>query len=242
MKRMADEYGIVMGTSHQEPMLRAQKEWDRRYRGQRWNYYTDPKTLSLLPVLAVLGFIFCLLYERTGTLLAPIALHAINNGIAYASTVHSAAALSVGLAAAVVAGAFVVAMTPAWLWHLHLYGSPLGPSAEGAEGEYKYTSDTWTVPAVLATVIRNIGLHLGTPSATVNATSSQCGPYRFEKADQSEIRRNPITARMHPKAKPEKTSRLSTRHRSPNVSSPSAGHCASVPMTCSFATTARSSG
>ncbi len=25
--RLADEYGIVMGTSHQEPMLRAQKEW-----------------------------------------------------------------------------------------------------------------------------------------------------------------------------------------------------------------------
>jgi hypothetical protein len=35
-----------MGTSHQEPMLRAQKEWDHRYRGQRWNYYTDPKTLQ----------------------------------------------------------------------------------------------------------------------------------------------------------------------------------------------------
>ena len=29
---LADEYGIVMGTSHQEPMLRAQKEWDRRYK------------------------------------------------------------------------------------------------------------------------------------------------------------------------------------------------------------------
>ena len=29
--KLADEYGIVMGTSHQEPMLRAQKEWDRRY-------------------------------------------------------------------------------------------------------------------------------------------------------------------------------------------------------------------
>lgn len=28
---LADEYGIVMGTSHQEPMLRAQKEWDRRH-------------------------------------------------------------------------------------------------------------------------------------------------------------------------------------------------------------------
>ncbi|HMK37936.1 MAG TPA: glycosyl hydrolase 115 family protein, partial [Bacteroidota bacterium] len=29
---LADELGIVMGTSHQEPMLRAQKEWDRRYK------------------------------------------------------------------------------------------------------------------------------------------------------------------------------------------------------------------
>ena len=40
--RLADEYGIVMGTSHQEPMLRAQKEWDwganygRLY--GNWNY------------------------------------------------------------------------------------------------------------------------------------------------------------------------------------------------------------
>ena len=38
--RLADEYGIVMGTSHQEPMLRAQKEWDRgpgRQNGN-WNF------------------------------------------------------------------------------------------------------------------------------------------------------------------------------------------------------------
>jgi hypothetical protein len=34
-----------MGTSHQEPMLRAQKEWDRRYR-DHWNYYTDTKKLQ----------------------------------------------------------------------------------------------------------------------------------------------------------------------------------------------------
>jgi membrane protease YdiL (CAAX protease family) len=65
-------------------------------------HYTDPKTLSLLPILAVLGFIFCLLYERTGTLLAPIALHSINNAIAYASAVHSAGALSAALAVVVV--------------------------------------------------------------------------------------------------------------------------------------------
>jgi hypothetical protein len=38
--KLADEYGIVMGTSHQEPMLRAQKEWDRsRQRTYgNWNY------------------------------------------------------------------------------------------------------------------------------------------------------------------------------------------------------------
>jgi len=38
--RIADEWGIVMGNSHQEPMLRAQKEWDRRYKKDLgyWNY------------------------------------------------------------------------------------------------------------------------------------------------------------------------------------------------------------
>lgn len=38
--RLADEYGVVMGTSHQEPMLRAQKEWDRGLQREygNWNY------------------------------------------------------------------------------------------------------------------------------------------------------------------------------------------------------------
>jgi hypothetical protein len=38
--RLADSYGIVMGTSHQEPMLRAQKEWDHHFQKQygNWNY------------------------------------------------------------------------------------------------------------------------------------------------------------------------------------------------------------
>jgi hypothetical protein len=46
--RLADEYGIVMGTSHQEPMLRAQKEWDRRYKSTlgSWNYAKYPDTLE----------------------------------------------------------------------------------------------------------------------------------------------------------------------------------------------------
>jgi hypothetical protein len=45
---LADEYGIVMGNSHQEPMLRSQKEWDRRY-GKTlgsWNWTKHSDTLS----------------------------------------------------------------------------------------------------------------------------------------------------------------------------------------------------
>lgn len=46
--RLADEYGVVMGNSHQEPMLRAQKEWDRRYQKTlgSWNYYKNPDVLK----------------------------------------------------------------------------------------------------------------------------------------------------------------------------------------------------
>ncbi|MBA4323375.1 MAG: glycosyl hydrolase, partial [Odoribacter sp.] len=45
---LADEYGIVMGNSHQEPMLRAQKEWDRRYQKTlgSWNYSRNPDVLE----------------------------------------------------------------------------------------------------------------------------------------------------------------------------------------------------
>ncbi len=46
--RLANLYGIVMGTSHQEPMLRAQKEWDRRYLHTlgTWNYAVQPDVLA----------------------------------------------------------------------------------------------------------------------------------------------------------------------------------------------------
>jgi hypothetical protein len=42
--RLADEYGIVMGTSHHEPMLRAQQEWKRHGNGP-WNYKTNSEVL-----------------------------------------------------------------------------------------------------------------------------------------------------------------------------------------------------
>ena len=42
--QLADEYGIVMGTSHHEPMLRAQQEWRRFGKGE-WNYDHNDSTL-----------------------------------------------------------------------------------------------------------------------------------------------------------------------------------------------------
>jgi hypothetical protein len=42
---MASNYGIVMGTSHHEPMLRAQQEW-KRYGSGPWNYQTNAPKLD----------------------------------------------------------------------------------------------------------------------------------------------------------------------------------------------------
>jgi uncharacterized protein len=42
--------------------------------------------LLIVPPLAALGFIFCLVYERTRSLYPVVALHAMNNAIAYAVT------------------------------------------------------------------------------------------------------------------------------------------------------------
>jgi hypothetical protein len=42
--RVADEYGIVMGNSHHEPMLRAQKEWTRHGTGP-WDYSKNADVL-----------------------------------------------------------------------------------------------------------------------------------------------------------------------------------------------------
>jgi len=43
--KLADEYGIVMGTSHHEPMLRAQQEWKRHGTGP-WDYSKNSELLQ----------------------------------------------------------------------------------------------------------------------------------------------------------------------------------------------------
>jgi hypothetical protein len=46
--KLADEYGVVMGTSHHEPLLRAQQEWTnhRAEYGKQWNYLTNEEGLK----------------------------------------------------------------------------------------------------------------------------------------------------------------------------------------------------
>ena len=52
--------------------------------------FSSAEALLILPPLGVLGFIFCLLYERTGSLYTVIAFHALNNAIAFGVTVEDA--------------------------------------------------------------------------------------------------------------------------------------------------------
>jgi hypothetical protein len=42
--KLADEYGIVMGTSHEEPMMRAEKEWTPSHGA--WDYTTNQKAID----------------------------------------------------------------------------------------------------------------------------------------------------------------------------------------------------
>jgi uncharacterized protein len=48
-----------------------------------WDFTVDG--LLILPPLAALGFVFCLVLERTGSLYPVIALHALNNSLAFGS-------------------------------------------------------------------------------------------------------------------------------------------------------------
>ncbi len=47
--------------------------------------FEGAEALLLLPPLALLGVIFCLVYERTGSLFPVIGMHAFNNSVAYAA-------------------------------------------------------------------------------------------------------------------------------------------------------------
>jgi membrane protease YdiL (CAAX protease family) len=57
--------------------------------------FSGADALLILPPLALLGFLFCLVYERTGSIYPTIALHAVNNSIAFAAQAHGGAVSAV---------------------------------------------------------------------------------------------------------------------------------------------------
>jgi 4-amino-4-deoxy-L-arabinose transferase-like glycosyltransferase len=69
-----------------------------------------------------------------------------------------------------------------------LYGSPMGPGQEG--GAYRYANDVFTIPSATSGVIRNIGLHIGTPFRQVNAVLERgvYGMHRFIGIDPNDRR------------------------------------------------------
>jgi hypothetical protein len=64
-------------------------------------------SLVIVPVLACLGIVFCYVYERTGSLFPTIALHSLNNTIAYGVTTHNGWVPALAVGALVIAGCAV---------------------------------------------------------------------------------------------------------------------------------------
>jgi membrane protease YdiL (CAAX protease family) len=70
-------------------------------------HYDGSDSLVSLPVLATLGVVFCLVYEKTGTLYSTIALHSLNNTLAVGVTTHDWG-LALGLGGAVLTACVVL--------------------------------------------------------------------------------------------------------------------------------------
>jgi membrane protease YdiL (CAAX protease family) len=56
----------------------------------------ESDALAIIPVLTALGVMFCLVYERTGSLFAVIALHAFINSLAYLTVAKNSAPVALG--------------------------------------------------------------------------------------------------------------------------------------------------
>jgi len=80
--------------------------------------------LLLVPPLAVLGLIFCLVYEKTGSLWPVIAMHAFNNAVAYAVQADG------GWQVSVVVGPLVIVLAMVLPRLLPSRGSPPLPVAD----------------------------------------------------------------------------------------------------------------
>ena len=70
--------------------------------------HTTNTPIAILPVLAVLGMAFCLVYERTGSLFAVIALHATVNTLGYLGAADDSAPVALGFGGAMILACIAV--------------------------------------------------------------------------------------------------------------------------------------
>lgn len=68
----------------------------------------EPDAVAIIPVLAALGVMFCLVYERTGSLFSVIGLHALINATAYLTVAKHSWPVAVGFGGAMIVGCLVV--------------------------------------------------------------------------------------------------------------------------------------
>ena len=79
--------------------------------------------------------------------------------------------LSRKLGQALVIGLCALALNaPHYARNAALFGAPLGP---GGEGNYRYANEAFRPAILISNALRNIALHLGTPSPTANARVEQ---------------------------------------------------------------------
>ena len=94
--------------------------------------FSGADALLILPPLAVLGFMFCLVYEKTGSLWPVVGLHAFNNAIAYGVAVEDASvSLVLGplmLAACIKRPGVARSAPRGWPWHSGRHMSRPPPS------------------------------------------------------------------------------------------------------------------
>lgn len=70
-------------------------------------HFTGKDTLEILPILAVLGIVFCLVYEKTGSIYPVIALHCFNNTLAFIAAAGGSPEIGLAFGATLIAACFI---------------------------------------------------------------------------------------------------------------------------------------
>lgn len=77
--------------------------------------------------------------------------------------------------------------TPHLTRNIKTYGSPFGPSAEN---KYEYTNEMHTLPLIFSNILRNMAIHIGTPTENLNILTRKClgGVHRLMGLDLNDPR------------------------------------------------------